>query len=97
MVEFQVIEVTDGDTFKVKGNWTMGNATGNLVRPTGYNTPEKEERGYKEAKQKLTQLILNKTVDVKNIQAIDKHGRLVADIYLEGKNLADYFPEYKKR
>jgi len=39
MVEFQVIEVTDGDTFKVKGNWKVGHTTGNLVRPTGYDTP----------------------------------------------------------
>jgi len=40
-------------------------------------------------------LILNKKVEVKNAKAIDKYSRLVADVYYNGKNLADYFPEYK--
>jgi len=26
---------------------------------------------------------------------VDEWGRLVADVYYDGKNLADYFPEYK--
>lgn len=38
-------------------------------------------------------MILNKKVDIKAVKTI-KHGRLVADVYYGGKNLADYFPEY---
>jgi len=38
---------------------------------------------------------MNKKVDIKNPQTVDPHGRVVADVYYEGKNLADYFPEYK--
>jgi len=65
------------------------------VRPTGYDTPEKGETGYEQAKQKLKDLILGKTVDIKSVKIVDQWGRLVADVYYNGKNLADYFPEYK--
>ena len=59
------------------------------------STPEKGEPGYEEAKRRLSNLILNKTVDIRNPKTIDDYGRLVADVYYKGKNLADYFPEYK--
>jgi endonuclease YncB( thermonuclease family) len=94
MAEFTVSEVIDGDTFKVKNGWKWDNKTGDTVRPTGYNTPEENERGYEEAKRRLSNLILNKTVDIKNAKTIDDYGRLVADVYYNGKNLADYFSEY---
>jgi len=95
MAEFTVSEVIDGDTFKVKNGWKWDNKTGDTVRASGYNTPEKGEPGYEEAKQKLKRLILNEKVEIKNAQTIDDWGRLVADVYYRGKNLADYFPEYK--
>lgn len=95
MAEFTVSEVIDGDTFKVKNGWKWENKTGDTVRPTGYNTPEENERGYEEAKQKLKRLILNEKVEIKNPETIDDWGRIVADVYYKGRNLADYFPEYK--
>ena len=95
MSEFTVSEVIDGDTFKVKEGWKQNQRSGDTVRASGYNTPEKGEPGYEEAKQKLKKLILNEKVEIKNAQTIDDWGRLVADAYYKGKNLADYFPEYK--
>ncbi|MFA5410647.1 MAG: thermonuclease family protein [Candidatus Omnitrophota bacterium] len=95
MPEFTVNEIVDGDTFKVAGGWEWQGMTGESVRPRGYDTPEKGEPGFEEAKQKLSDLILNKKVDAKDIKAVDVYGRLIADIYCEDKNLADYFPEYK--
>jgi len=95
MAEFTVSEVIDGDTFKVKNGWKWENKTGDTVRATGYNTPEENERGYEEAKRRLSNLILNKTVGIKNAKTIDDYGRLVADVYYRGKNLAGYFPEYR--
>lgn len=65
------------------------------VRPTGYNTPEENERGYEETKRRLSNLILNKIVDIKNFKVIDDYGRLIADVYYNSRNLADYFSEYK--
>lgn len=95
MAEFTVSEIVDGDTFKVKNGWKWDDKTGEIVRPTGYDTPEKGQKGYEEAKKKLTNLILNQIVDIRNPKTIDEHGRLVADVYFNNKNLADYFPEYK--
>ena len=95
MAEFTVSEVVDGDTFKVKNGWKWDNKTGDTVRPRGYDAPEKGEPGYEEAKEKLRRLILNEKVEIKNPQTIDDWGRLVADVYYKGKNLADYFPKYK--
>jgi len=95
VAEFTVSEIIDGDTFKVKEGWKWNQRTGDTVRPTGYNTPEETERGYEEAKRRLSDLILNKKVDIKNAKMIDDYGRLVAYVYYRGKNLAYYFPEYK--
>ena len=95
MADFTVSEVVDGDTFKVKNGWEWNEKKGDTVRPTGYDTPEKGETGYEQAKQKLKDLILGKTVDIKSAKIVGQWGRLVADVYYNGKNLADYFPEYK--
>jgi len=92
---FEVSEIVDGDTFKVKNGWEWNEKKGDTVRPTGYNTPEKEEPGYEQAKEKLKKLILGKTVDIRSAKIVDGWGRLVADVYYDGKNLAEYFPEYK--
>ena len=95
MADFIVSEIVDGDTFKVKNGWKWDEKKGDTVRPTGYDTPEKGEPGYEKAKQKLKDLILEKTVDIRSAKTVDEWGRLVADVYYNGKNLADYFSEYK--
>ena len=51
---------------------------------------EKGEPGHIEAKNKLTRLILNKQVMLKNSVDFDR-GRLVCDVFVDGKNLADFF------
>ena len=90
-------EVVDGDTLKVKNGWKWNEKKGDTVRPTGYNTPERGEPGYGRAKQRLKDLILvlGETVDIRSAKVVDEWSRLVADVYYNGKNLADYFPEYK--
>ena len=89
---FTVTEVIDGDTFKVDPNWNWNNREGNIVRPTGYNTPEVGQPGYNEATLKLRRLIEGKEVELRKAVSIS-FGRLVCDVYYSGKYLADYFPE----
>jgi len=96
MAEFIVSEIIDGDTFKVKNGWEWNEKKGDTVRPAGYNTPERGEPGYEQAKQRLEDLILDKKVDIRSAKVVDEWGRLVADVHYKGKNLAEYFPEYKK-
>jgi endonuclease YncB( thermonuclease family) len=94
VMAFKVTNVIDGDTFEVSPEWKWDDHTGSVVRPNGYNTPEQGEEGYQEAKDKLTRLILGKDVELKNAVSIT-YGRLLCDVYYNGKNLADYFPEYQ--
>jgi endonuclease YncB( thermonuclease family) len=90
----KVKEIIDGDTFRVTPGWRFNSESGDIVRPTGYNAPEKAERGYETAKKKLADLILHKEVELRNAIKTT-YGRLLCDVYFNGKYLADYFPEYK--
>ena len=89
-MSFKVTEVIDGDTFEVSPNWKWKEETGNRVRPTGYDTPEKGQPGYEAAKDKLAKLILGKEVELKNPIKIT-YGRLLCDVDYKEKKLADYF------
>ncbi len=91
---FTVTEVIDGDTFKVSPNWPSKEHTGNTVRPNGYDAPDEGEPGYQEAKGKLEVIILDKTVELKNPVSVT-YGRLLVDVFVGGKNLADFSPEYQ--
>ena len=93
-VRFEVTRVIDGDTFEMSSNWKWNDQTGRVVRVNGYDTPEEREPGYQAAKDKLEDLILNKDVELKNPIRIT-YGRLLCDVYYNGKNIADYFLEYQ--
>ncbi len=89
-----VTNVIDGDTFDVIPNWEWKDQTGNSIRAAGYNTPEKGQLGYQEAKDRLTRLIQGKDVELGDGIKIT-YGRLLCPVFYNGKNLAEYFPEYK--
>jgi len=93
-MEWKVIGIIDGDTFKVSPRWKWRGQTGNRVRPLGYNTPEKGQAGYDDATKKLREIILGKKVEFGKAVKIDR-GRLLCDVFIEGENIADFFPEYK--
>jgi endonuclease YncB( thermonuclease family) len=59
------------------------------------NTPKKGERGYDQATAKLSNLILGKEVELKNPITFT-FGRLLCDVFINGKNLKDYFLEYQQ-
>ena len=93
MSDFKVTNVIDGDTFEVAG-WKWNGQKGQRVRPTGYDAPELGAFQGQQAKQKLVRLILGKSVDLRKAYRVDR-GRLVCDVYFQGRYLSDYFPEYK--
>lgn len=94
MSEFRVIGIIDGDTFEVSPGWQWKGQSGTRVRPTGYDAPELYTSEGIRAKGKLSSLILNKTVNLGNAYKVDR-GRLVCDVYFNGRNLADYFHQYQ--
>lgn len=83
---YEVISVTDGDTFKINYN---GKET--KVRLIGVDTPEsvhpdisKNTEYGKEASNYTKSLIENKTVKLEfDVSQTDKYGRLLAYVYLE--------------
>ncbi len=89
-----VAEVIDGDTFKVTPDWVWNHNSGDTVRPIGYDAPEEGEPGFDEAKRKLKNLIEGKEVELRNPVKLS-FGRLLCDVFYNGKNLKDYFPEYQ--
>ena len=84
---FKVACVIDGVTFAVKPDWKFRNVSGDIVQAEGYGTPERGQRGYHAAKDKLTELILGKFVELKDPIKVT-YGRLLCDVYLKGKNIA---------
>ena len=89
-MQYKVTEIVDGDTFKVLPSWKFEDKEGDVVRLRGYDTPEREEPGFREAKDKLTSLILHKEVELKNPIKLT-YDRLLCDVHYQGKNLAEYF------
>lgn len=94
MATFTVTQIIDGDTFEVSPEWRWNGQTGTRVRPTGYDAPELGQPGSQAAREKLARLILGKQVELRNPRAVDR-GRLVCDVYFQGRNLASFFPEYQ--
>ena len=90
IMKHKVTRIIDGDTFEVSPNWEWNGLEGNIVRPSGYDTPERGEPGYEAAKTKLINLILNNEVELKNPIKLT-YSRLLCDVYFEGKPLYEYF------
>ncbi|MFH1863837.1 MAG: hypothetical protein ABIJ85_02940 [bacterium] len=95
MADFIVSEIIDGDTFKVKNGWKWNKKKGDTVRPTGYDTPERGEPGYEQAKQKLKNLILGKTVDIRSAKVMDEWGDWLLTIITPAKILPIIFRSIK--
>lgn len=94
MLIFKVTSIIDGDTFEVTPVWQWNGNTGNRVRPTGYDAPELDAYGGQAAREKLANLILGKKVGLGTFYRVDR-GRLVCDVYFQGRNLAWYFPQWQ--
>lgn len=70
-----VSRIIDGDTFEI--------SSGETVRLICVDTPEKNKKGYEEAKQFLSDLILNKQVRLeKDNSETDSYGRLLRYAYV---------------
>jgi endonuclease YncB( thermonuclease family) len=94
MHTFKVTEIIDGDTFAISPQWKWNGTSGDRVRPTGYDAPEKGTAGAAAATTRLHQLLCGKNVELGAAATIDR-GRIVCDVYLNGKNLAAYFPRFQ--
>jgi endonuclease YncB( thermonuclease family) len=93
MPAFRVTSIIDGDTFEVSPEWKWNGETGTRVRPAGYNAPEQHTAKGQKAKAALSKLINGQQVELRTAYKVDR-GRLVCEVYVGSKNLAEFFPEY---
>ncbi len=73
--QMRVTSVYDGDTFWIK--------SGDRVRLLGINAPELDKCLGQAAKQKLSDLVFNKVIDLKE-EKRDEYGRRMALVYVDG-------------
>lgn len=90
MTEFKVVSIVDGDTFDVDPGWKWNSENGKRIRPTGYDAAEIGSRAGQLATEKLAGLILNQKVELRKAHRVDR-GRLVCDVFFQGRDLASYF------
>lgn len=93
MALFLVTQIIDGDTFEVNPGWKWQQQTGVRIRPTGYDAPELGSLSGALVKNQLARMILGKQVELGSAYKIDR-GRLVCDVFFNGKKLEEYFPRY---
>ena len=76
---YKVIEVIDGDTFKIQNGGEE-----RRVRLIGVNTPEAGKCGSAAAEDKLIALVLDKNVTLED-QFTDPYGRVMANVFVDSK------------
>ena len=90
----KVTNIVTADTFEVFPPWRWEGQSGIRVRVAGIVVPFEGEVDYEKAKAKLKSAVEGREVELRNGKEVD-YDRLVCDVYVDGENVADYFPEYK--
>ena len=96
-----VVKVYDGDTIWVARQMELYNQGLKWyrfnIRIRGIDTPEMkgkditedEKQAAKVAQKYLSDLIMGQVVELDDVSDADKYGRLLADVYIHGRNVAD--------
>ena len=100
-MEVTVNRIISATTFEVFPPWRWEQWSGIKVRVAGLKQLEAREVGYDKAKKNLEMIVLNKEVELKNMQDID-YDCLVCDVLIDGKNVAELiqtkpWESYKRR
>ncbi len=93
----RVIKVYDGDTITIANYMPFPNSPlyRFSVRLRGIDCPEIKTKNPTEkecaiiARDLLSEKILNQNIELKNV-ALEKYGRILADVYYEGENCAEF-------
>ncbi len=88
MFQATVTQVIDGDTFDISPGWRWENEEGSRIRIANYDAPELRAQGGGAAKSRLERPILRQMVSIGNGYRVDR-GRLVCDVFLNGRLLRD--------
>ena len=94
MAAFKVESIIDGDTIRVSPKWNFNNKKGDIVKVLGYTTPTEIHQSY--ATSKLKKLLSGQSIDLKNPRQFTADSdALLCSVFLNGVDIATYFPEFK--
>ncbi len=85
-MDYKVLKVIDGETFKVYPHWSYNGHRGDTVCVAGIETPPFGEDGHLETTEILRQIIEDRHVRLTNPVSIH-FDRLVCDVNLNGHKL----------
>lgn len=100
MNEFKIKAILDNNNIQVTPNWTWRDRKGKEIRVRGLFAKKIESFGNFKINEKLQKLLLDKYIVMKNPEPIfTLDGKIaefiLCDIYLNGVNVINYFPEIK--
>ena len=93
-MKLEVKSVITPDSFELKSPWEFDDESGYIVVIRGINTTQASEKEIPRARERLSKLILNKRIQLKNPTLLSR-GKVYCDVYFKGENIVDYFPEYQ--
>ena len=93
MSAFRVTSIIYENTLEASSDWKWNGETGTRVRPVGYNTRGLHTTKGQKSKDALSKLINGQQVELRTAYKVDR-GRLVCEVFIGGRNLAEFFPEY---
>jgi endonuclease YncB( thermonuclease family) len=94
-IKVSVEEVITADTFKVSPEWLWEFNEGDTIKAKGYSAPGRGHPLFGKALKKSQELLLGREIVLKNPADLTDHGQLLCDVYVGGKNVAEYFTEYR--
>jgi hypothetical protein len=98
---FKVEKILDGETIKVvpKWEWITPDGTkliGNELKITGYKLPVTNSSHINYAIDKLSKLLINREVVLKNPSLLKNNTEKIAcSVFVDNVDVSQYFPEYK--
>jgi endonuclease YncB( thermonuclease family) len=94
MAFFTVTSIIDGDTIEVSPKWNFEGRSGKIVKISGYTTPHEQDQG--RVTNRLRKLIYNQQIELRNARKFTQDSdALLCNVYLNGIDIAQYFPEYR--
>ncbi|HDQ26452.1 MAG TPA: hypothetical protein ENN43_06890 [bacterium] len=94
MSPFRVSSVSSENRFRVQYGWKCGDKKGAFIKPAGLKAPARGTEAYNGFLKKLYSLVLGKQVEVGEVVNFS-NGTLLCRVYYNGRELRDYFSEYK--
>ncbi len=89
-----VVEIIDSNILRIEPGWKHQSQYGTLIKINGYKISKLNERQKTSIEKRLSYLVMDKCVEIRSIRKI-QDSTLECDVYINGFNLADYFPDFQ--